>query len=141
MNSIKIERRFSATPQKVWQAWTDPQIVKLWFGSDPNGTVSDAALDVRLGGSFAVTFANSNGDEYTAQGIYQEVELDKKLTFTWGWKNQPHIKESVLVQFQAEGNGSLMTFEHLDIDANTSHNYEIGWRTTFDKLEKALGSY
>lgn len=140
MNSIKIERHFSATPQKVWHAWTDPQVVKLWFGSDPNGTVLDAVLDVRVGGSFAVTFANANGDEYTAQGIYEEVELDKKLVFTWGWKNQPHIKESVGVQFQEEQNGTLMTFGHMGIDQNTTHNYEIGWRTTFDKLEKALDS-
>lgn len=138
MNSIKIERHFSGTPQKLWSAWTDPGIVKLWFGSDPNGTVLDAVLDVRVGGAFAVTFANFTGEEYTAQGIYQEVAPDKKLAFTWGWKNQPHIKESVAVHFQAEGDGTLMTFEHLDIDANTTHNYEIGWRTTFDKLEKAL---
>jgi uncharacterized protein YndB with AHSA1/START domain len=138
MNSIKIERHFSSTPQKLWQAWTDPRIIKLWFGSDPNGTGLDAVLDVRVGGAYAVTFANANGDEYTAQGIYQEVDLNKKLAFTWGWRNQPHIKESVAVQFQAEADGTLMTFEHMDIDANTSHNYEIGWRTTFDKLEKAL---
>jgi uncharacterized protein YndB with AHSA1/START domain len=138
MNSIKIERHFSQAPEKLWQAWTDPGIVKLWFGSDPNGTGLDAVLDVRVGGSYAVTFANSNGDEYTAQGIYQEVDLHKKLLFTWGWKDQPHIKEMVAVQFQADGDGTLMTFEHLDIDANTSHNYEKGWRTTFDKLEKAL---
>lgn len=138
MNSLKIERHFSATPQKLWGAWTDPGIVKLWFGSDPNGTVSDAVLDVRVGGNFAVTFHNSTAEEYTAQGIYQEVDLHKKLLFTWGWKDQPHIKEMVAVQFQPEDTGTLMTFEHLDIDANTSHNYEVGWRTTFDKLDRAL---
>lgn len=141
MNSIKIERQFSQPLEKLWRAWTDPQIVKLWFGSDPNGTVLDAVLDVRVGGAFAVTFANADGEEYTAQGIYQAVELDKKLAFTWGWRNQPHIKEAVVVQFQAEKEDTLMTFEHLDIDANTSHNYEKGWRTTFDKLEKALGNH
>jgi uncharacterized protein YndB with AHSA1/START domain len=140
MNSIKIERHFSQPIEKVYEAWTNPQIVKLWFGSDPNGTGLDAVLDVRVGGAYAVTFANSTGEEYTAQGIYQEVELNKKLALTWGWQDEPHIKEMVTVQFQAEGTGTLMTFEHLDIDANTSHNYEKGWRTTFDKLEKALNS-
>lgn len=138
MNSIKIERHFSEPVKKLWAAWTDPGIIKLWFGSDPNGTGLDAVLDVRVGGAYAVTFANSTGEEYTAQGIYQEVELNKKLAFTWGWEDEPHIKESVVVQFQPEGDGTLMTFEHLEIDANTSHNYEKGWRTTFDKLEKAL---
>ena len=27
---------------------------------------------------------------------------------------------------------------HADIDPSTAHNYEIGWRTTFEKLARAL---
>jgi hypothetical protein len=29
MNSIKIERHFSQTPQKLWQAWTDHGITPV----------------------------------------------------------------------------------------------------------------
>lgn len=137
MNSIKIERHFSAAPQKVWQAWTNPQIVKLWFGSDPNGTVSHAVLDVRIGGSFEVTFANSDGTQYTCFGNYKEAELYKKLAFTWLWRDRP-TDELITIRFQEEEDGTLMTFEQANIDENTSHNYEIGWRSTFEKIEKAL---
>lgn len=137
--SIHISWKFSRPPVKVWQAWTDPAIAKLWFGSDPNGKVLDAKLDVQVNGSFSVTFANSDGKEFTAQGIYKEVNEPKRLVFTWGWANQPDVAELISLQFTPNEHGTLMRFEQSNIDPQTTlHNYEEGWRSTFQKLEKAL---
>ncbi|MFN8412355.1 MAG: SRPBCC family protein [Anaerolineales bacterium] len=137
-NTIQIIHKFSQPPSKLWQAWTDPSIVKKWFGSDPEGTVLEAQLDVRLGGSFKVHFANSNGSEFTAKGNYNVVELNKKLEFTWSWEDRPEVVEFVSVEFQPETDGTLMYFEHHNIDINSAHNYSEGWRSTFTKLEKAI---
>jgi uncharacterized protein YndB with AHSA1/START domain len=137
-NSVKISWFYVEPPSKLWQAWTDPSAVKLWFGSDPNGKVLDAELDVRVDGPFRVTFANSDGTKFTAKGKYTEVEIHKSLVFTWGWEEQPNIAELVSVHFDAEKDGTRMLFEHHNIDKNSAHNYEEGWRSTFIKLEKAL---
>lgn len=139
-NFVEISYFYSHPPSKLWEAWTNPLIVKLWFGSDPNGTVLDAMLDVQINGSFKVKFANVDGTTYTAQGIYKEVELNKKLVFTWGWEEQPHIHEWVQVRFELEKDGTLMQFEHHDIDKNSAHNYAEGWKSTFKKIERALSS-
>ncbi len=32
-----------------------------------------------------------------------------------------------------------MRFEHSNIDPMPSHNYEIGWKSTSEKLERILG--
>jgi uncharacterized protein YndB with AHSA1/START domain len=135
---IRIARYFDVPAVRLWQAWSDPELVRLWFGSDPNGVVIRARLDVQVGGKFEVTFANSDMTEYTCYGIYQEVEHNSKLLFTWSWKNAADIEERVSVSFQEDRSGALMTFEHFNIDPNTGHGYEIGWSTTFDKLEKIL---
>jgi len=137
-SSIKISRYFSASPQEVWQAWTDPMLVKSWFGSDPQGTVLDASLDVRLGGTFEVTFRNSDDTQFTCTGIYQEIEKDQRLVFTWTWKERPEVRELVTLIIQAEQNDTLMIFKHANIDAGTTHDYETGWNSTFDKLERTL---
>ena len=137
-SSIRISRYFSASPQEVWQAWTDPKLVQSWFGSDPNGTVLDASLDVRLGGTFEVTFRNSDDTQFTCMGIYQEIEKYQRLVFTWTWKGRPEVREWVTLVFQAEQNGTLMIFEHANIDTGTTHDYETGWNSTFDKLERTL---
>ena len=137
--SIRIAWEFTHPSVKVWQAWTDPAIAKVWFGSDPNGKVLAAKMDVRIHGVFSVTFANSDGTEFTAQGIYKEVNEPKRLVFTWGWANQPEVNELISLEFSPDGAGTLMTFEQSNIDPSTSmHNYEEGWRSTFQKLERAL---
>jgi len=138
--SVQISWNFSHPPAKVWQAWTDPSIAKLWFGSDPNGKVLDAKFDVRVGDSFSVTFVNSDGTEFTCKGIYKEIVENTRLVFTWGWANQQDITELISLQFTPDkGGGTLMLFEQSNIDPKTTlHNYEEGWRSTFQKLEKAL---
>ena len=138
-HTVQITWSFSHPPNRVWQAWTDPSIAQLWFGSDPAGKVLDARFDVRGNGSFSVTFANSDGTEFTCQGIYQEIDAPNRLVFTWGWANQPEVHELIALQFvQAEG-GTSMLFEQSNIDPGTTiHNYAEGWRSTFQKLEKAL---
>ena len=135
---IEIIRRYAESPQKVWRAWTDPELVKLWFGSDPNGKVLSARLDLRPGGEFEITFANSDQTEYTCFGTYKVIELDGKLSFSWAWKNNPKITEFVTVLLQSDQMGTTMTFIHDNIHPSTAHNYEIGWNSTFEKLEKVL---
>ena len=137
--TVKISWNFSHPPEKLWQAWTDPSIAKLWFGSDPNGKVLDAKFDVRINGSFSVTFVNSDGTEFTCLGIYKEIVANERLVFTWGWANQPDVDELISLEFTSSDGGTSMLFEQSNIDPTTTlHNYEEGWRSTFQKLEKAL---
>ena len=136
--AVKIQKHFAEPPREVWRAWTDAEIVKLWFGSDPNGEVLRAFLDVRPGGSFEITFANADKTTFTCFGKYQEITLYQKLVFTWSWKNNPNVMEFVTVVLQEEQSGTLMDFEIANIDASTTHQYEAGWQSTFEKLERAM---
>jgi uncharacterized protein YndB with AHSA1/START domain len=81
--TITIETIFNVPVEFVWKAWTDPEVITKWFGSDPNGTVSEAKLDVRPGGHFEITFLNADQSEHTCSGAYVEVEELSKLTFSW----------------------------------------------------------
>jgi uncharacterized protein YndB with AHSA1/START domain len=136
--SVTMVHRFSRSPREVWQAWTDPVVARMWFGSDPGGRVLDARIDLRVGGSFEVRFANSDGTEHTCMGTYLEIEQEWKLAFTWTWKDRPDVMEQVTVTLEPDNAGTLMTFEHADIDSGTSHDYAPGWKRTFQKLERAL---
>ena len=135
---LSLERRFDASPTELWQAWTEPQWVRRWFGSDPAGTVSHARLDVRVGGSFEVTFANSDGTEHTCSGDYTVVEPPAHLAFTWRWRSEPGVETSIHLRFIPVNGGTLQHFEHRGLGAATSHNYAIGWQSTLDKLARTL---
>ena len=138
LRCLTMVHRFSRPPAEVWRAWTDPNVARLWFGSDPDGEVLDAKMDARVGGSFEVRFANSNKTEHTCMGRYLEVEPHEKLAFTWTWKDRPNVEERVEIVFEPDKAGTLMSFEHADIDSATLHDYAPGWKRTFEKLERAL---
>ena len=137
-DSVHITWHFPAAPEKVWAAWTQPELVKQWFGSNPDGKVSNATLDVRPGGKFAVTFVDADGTEHTASGVYQNVELHRQLKFSWMWKSEPGVETQVTVALAPEPNGTTMEFEHGGHTHVSSHDYESGWRSTFEKMEKAI---
>ena len=137
--TISIETTIHAAIEKVWQAWTEPELITKWFGSDPNGKVLNANLDVRPGGSFEVTFIDGDQTEHTCSGTYKAVKPFTKLTFTWQWKNEPGVESFIIISLTAMGNTTKMKLEHMNAGSATKHNYVKGWETTFLKLDKALG--
>src|SRR5690606_21242276 len=132
-SSVRITWHVAAPPEDVWAVWTEPEAVRQWFGSDPKGKVLDATLDVRVGGRFEVKFADGDGTEHTAEGVYQAVEPHRLLKFTWSWKSEPGVETLVTVSLLREGSGTRMEFEHGGLIQASSHDYGAGWRSTFQK--------
>jgi uncharacterized protein YndB with AHSA1/START domain len=137
-SSIFLDTSFNTSIERVWEAWTNPIRVMNWFGSDPNGKVLEAELDVRPGGYFEVTFQDSDSTKHTCSGTYNEVEKPNKLTFSWQWKSEPGFDSFVIVLLTSEGNSTTMQFEHKNLGNGSKHNYTKGWESTFSKLERLL---
>ena len=92
------------------------------------------------GGSFEITFQDSNGTEHTCCGVYKDVEPHNKLSFTWQWKNEPGVHSFVTVLLTSVDGITLMQFEHANVGFASAHNYAKGWKSTFEKLDRALAS-
>jgi uncharacterized protein YndB with AHSA1/START domain len=138
-SSIFLDITFISPIEKVWEAWTNPTLIMTWFGSDPNGKVLKAELDVRPGGYFEITFQDSDLTEHTCSGIYQEVQALNKLSFSWQWKNEPGIKSFISLLLTPKGESTRMQFEHKNLRTGSKHDYAKGWQSTFSKLESVLG--
>lgn len=52
-HELVLVREFDAPREKIYKAWTDPDLLKQWFVPRPWG-VAEAKLDVRPGGSSVV---------------------------------------------------------------------------------------
>lgn len=139
-SSITITHHFNAPAKVVWRAWTDPAIVRRWWGSDPDGVVTSAALDVRPGGRFEISFQDTSGDRHTCFGKYLRVETMTELDFTWSWRSEPHTTSRVNVVFAADENGTRIRFVHGELRGGSDHDYAQGWRRTFAKLDRILSS-
>ena len=78
---LVIERTLPVAPDKVWAAWTDPELLVQWFTPAPWKTVS-ADLDVRPGGRSVTTMESPEGEQFPNAGCYLQVEPGSLLVFT-----------------------------------------------------------
>jgi uncharacterized protein YndB with AHSA1/START domain len=135
---ISIDFKIEAPLKKVWRAWTDPEVILQWFGSDPGDKGLDADLQVFPGGNYEVHFKSPDQTEHTAYGIYKEVVEFSKLSFTWNWKSEPGMESLVSLFLVSVGEQTLMHFEQHGFGYESAHNYAVGWKGTFVKLNKLL---
>lgn len=137
-DTIFIEHKFNAGADRIWKAWTEPLLIRQWFGSNPDGKVLDAEMDVRPGGRFEITFKDSDGTVHNCSGIYKDVQPNSRLTFTWMWKSEPGVQSFVTILLLPNDSNTMMQFEHTNVGYNSAHNYAKGWKDTFQKLEERL---
>lgn len=80
MPDIVVTRIFDASPQQVWNAWTEPAEIKRWWG--PSGFTSPLArMDVRVGGTSLVCMRTPDGHDLYNTWNYQRVEPFERLEF------------------------------------------------------------
>ena len=88
--SLTIQRQLNTGPDRVYAAWTEAEKIARWFG--PSVVEQDsvkAKMDVRVGGSFQVSFKTDDGEFHQVGGIYREVVPNRKLVFSWAWHTTP----------------------------------------------------
>src|SRR6267154_867101 len=81
-------RIINAPREKVYQAWTDPELLKQWFAPLPY-TTPIAELDVRPGGANLIVMRDPQGNDLPNQGVYLEVVENERLGFTKAGDNVP----------------------------------------------------
>src|SRR5438309_1672978 len=83
--AVVIERVFDAPREMVWKAWTNPDMIKKWWG--PEGfSAPFATIDLRVGGKYIFAMHGPSGsawdkDMYSA-GVYKEVVPNEKIVTT-----------------------------------------------------------
>jgi uncharacterized protein YndB with AHSA1/START domain len=137
-NEIRIERVFNAEIALLWKAWTEPNLIKRWFGSDPNGTVEEVEIDLRIGGSYKITFKDSDQSVHTCKGKFLSIMEHKLLKYSWEWESEPgHISE-LTVSFYSLGGKTKVVLEHKNLNRASRHAYAEGWNGGLDKIERTL---
>jgi uncharacterized protein YndB with AHSA1/START domain len=78
---LVLERTIPVPPERVWAAWTEPELLMQWFTPAPWKTVA-VDVDVRPGGRCVTTMESPEGDQYPNTGCYLQVEPNRLLVFT-----------------------------------------------------------
>ena len=143
-----LERVIDAPPEKLFRAWTEPDLLKQWFTPKP-WTVSRAELELRAGGKNLVVMRSPEGQEFPHRGIYLEVATNKRLVWTdayidaWTPSEKPFM--TAIITFDAQGTGTKYTARVLhwsvaDREAHEKMGFHEGWARATDQLQELVAT-
>ena len=138
--SLTLKRHLKAPPQKVYEAWTQPEKMIQWWGVGAmGGKTPIAEADVRVGGRFRVQFWSQNGEHNSASGAYKEIEPGRRLVFSWAWQSTPERVSQVTLDFKPDGDGTMLTLTHEQFASEAARDsHRGGWTAALDNLEKVF---
>lgn len=140
---LVLQRIIDASPDKLYRAWTEPELLKRWFAPEP-WTVPRAELDVRVGGASLVVMRGPDGADHPNRGVYLDVVPDARLVFTdayvdaWTPSAKPFM--TVVLGFAAaEGGRTRYTvrvrhWTPADRDTHEAMGFFEGWGRCADQL-------
>ncbi|MGZ9811039.1 SRPBCC family protein [Pseudoroseicyclus sp. H15] len=100
-HTIRFTRHFSAPPERVYAAWTEPEQLSQWW--DPTGKpLAACEMDLREGGTFR--FVNVDHAAHPFEGTYTRVDPPRGF----GMAAMGATSE---VTFEPEGEGTRMVME------------------------------
>jgi len=91
VKEVTFDRTYDAPIEKVWQAWTDPEILKKWWG--PNDvSIPECEVDLKVGGKLRIVMQASEamgeyaGTLWPMEATFTVVEAPTKLVYeAKGW--------------------------------------------------------
>jgi uncharacterized protein YndB with AHSA1/START domain len=139
---LVLSRIINASRDKVYQAWTDPVLLKQWFAPLPY-TTPVAELDVRPGGKNMIVMRGPDGTDMPNQGVYLEVVKNERLVFTdayteaWVPSEKPFM--TVTLTFDDENGKTRYTarvrhWTVADREMHENMGFHQGWGQCADQL-------
>ena len=108
-HELVVTRTFDAPVHIVFEAWSKPELFKLWWVPKSVGmSLVSCDMDIRTGGTYRLMFSHPDFDQPMAFfGTYIEVTPHKRIT----WTNEDSDQGAVTtVTFEENAGKTLVTF-------------------------------
>ena len=122
---IKQSVFMPATPEEVYEAYTNPELHSEFTGAKATGTPE-------VGEAFTAW------DGYI-EGQYVELDPGKRVVQTWSTSEWPeHAAPSTLeLTFDEKDGGTNITLVQTDVPSEQSDDYDEGWHSSYWEPMKA----
>jgi uncharacterized protein YndB with AHSA1/START domain len=149
---VRITRTMPASPERVYRAWLDPEIVRRWFAPS-DFTVSAAAVDERVGGRHSVRHRDSSGADVGGfESELLELVPNRRIVFGWGFVGPDHVPDpahesrlTISLEPADDGHTQLtLVHERLgglrELLPEVADGVSAGWTQALSKLMKEVSS-
>jgi uncharacterized protein YndB with AHSA1/START domain len=150
---VLITRVFDAPREKIWQAWTDPEHIKKWWGPK-DFTSPDAEMDVRPGGKYKLSMLGTGFPKLWSGGVYEEVVPMEKIVVTdffanengdfvspavYGMEGMPEKMQITLTFEDAGENKTKLSIQYAGLVPEKYFSDMLsGWNSSLDKLAESV---
>jgi uncharacterized protein YndB with AHSA1/START domain len=141
--TVRVERTFEAPVEAVFDAWTNPEVLRRWWKAGPSHEVTIAELDLRVGGGYRLAMHDGEaGEDHVVHGTYREVSRPDRLVYSWTWEGTgPYAghESEVAVTFQEDAPGrTTVVIEHAGLLDDTSRAHHArGWNGVLDSFARS----
>jgi uncharacterized protein YndB with AHSA1/START domain len=145
---LSLTRIINASPNLVYRAWTEPQLLQQWFAPRP-WTTSRVENDLRVGGSSVLVMRSPDGQEFSNRGLYLEIVPNQRIVFTdaytsaWELSENPFMTGILTFEDVAEGTRYTALVRHWTTAAREAHEkmgFHQGWPICTEQLAALVES-
>lgn len=142
--AFRLERTFAASPEEVFDAWTNPEVLERWWAARPTWSSPGCEVDLRVGGRYVLRmYDDETGQLHAVGGEYREVVRPRRLVYTWCWEGDdgphPGHVSLVTVEFRPADQGTIVALEHSGLASEESRTrHGEGWRGSLENLARRI---
>jgi uncharacterized protein YndB with AHSA1/START domain len=126
MNTVTVTYNFTVSPERVFDAWLDPQTAGEWLFATPTGQMIRVEIDARAGGRFVIV-DRRNGEDVEHTGEYLEIDRPHRLSFTFGVPKYSPLFTKVTIDIEPSASGCVLTLTQTGVPAEYLESNVKGW--------------
>jgi two-component system cell cycle response regulator DivK len=137
---VEVTRRFEAPPERLFDAWLDPESAGRWLFATPEGEMVRTEIDAQVGGRYKIV-ERRDGEDVLHTGTYEEIDPPHRLVFTLAVPKYSSDEARVSVDIAPEDSGGASLTLRQSVPAQTPVPVEKireGWETLLDGLGAEL---
>lgn len=150
---VVITRIINARKDQVWKTWTDPELIKWWWGPKTY-SAPFITSDFRIGGKYHFAMRDPEGQLIWSTGVYKDIRYLEKIVATdsfaddkgnivsptkYGMPPEMATELEFTVTFQDEGSKTKLTINHKYFPPGEIFDQcKIGWNESLDKFEATI---
>jgi uncharacterized protein YndB with AHSA1/START domain len=136
---VRIERTYTAPAEDVFDAWTNPEVMRRWLHCAPDWETPVADVDLRVGGKVRVVMRRPDGTEAGAQGQYRLIDRPHRLVMTWTFDDLPSNEQLIELSFyEREGSTTVLMINSGISSDERREAQDDGWRGCLNELERLV---
>ncbi len=139
---VVFERRFDASPEEVYRAFTEPELIQQWMLGPEGWTMPVCVNDNVPGGKIRYDWSDGKGGDFYLTGEIIELDPPHRVVHV----ERMHLPEAtpdnhIVTTFEADGSGTLMIARMTLPDAETrkamlATGMEHGMEASYQRLER-----